>query len=434
MNKSERYEQCRCEISAQVREKIDLSREVSDDEIQDIIDDIIVSFGRRNALSLAERQELGKSIFHSIRKMDILQELIDSDDITEIMINGTENIFIEKAGRIRQWEKRFETKEKLEDVIQKIVAKCNRTVNEASPIADARLENGARVNIVLAPVALNGPIVTIRRFRDTPISMEDLLSFGSVSREAAADLEKLVIAGYNIFISGGTGSGKTTFLNALSQYIPSKERVITIEDSAELQLQGLPNLVRLETRNATMEGTRAISMRDLIRSSLRMRPDRIIVGEVRGGEAIDMLQALNTGHDGSLSTGHANSARDMLMRLETMALMGMDLPLAAVRRQIAAGVDIIVHLGRLRDKSRRVLEIVEVTGYEGEEIHTRPLYRFLEKGEESGTILGELQYISPLMHTDKLSAAGLTWREEVTALETEEQSTAGNRLQGVCLQ
>lgn len=273
MNKSERYEQCRCEISAQVREKIDLSREVSDDEIQDIIDDIIVSFGRRNALSLAERQELGKSIFHSIRKMDILQELIDSDDITEIMINGTENIFIEKAGRIRQWEKRFETKEKLEDVIQKIVAKCNRTVNEASPIADARLENGARVNIVLAPVALNGPIVTIRRFRDTPISMEDLLSFGSVSREAAADLEKLVIAGYNIFISGGTGSGKTTFLNALSQYIPSKERVITIEDSAELQLQGLPNLVRLETRNATMEGTRAISMRDLIRSSLRMRPD-----------------------------------------------------------------------------------------------------------------------------------------------------------------
>ncbi len=434
MNRSERYEQCRCEISAQVREKIDLSREVSDDEIQEIIDDIIVSFGRRNALSLAERQELGKSIFHAIRKMDILQELIDSDDITEIMINGTDNIFIEKAGRIRQWEKKFETKEKLEDVIQKIVAKCNRTVNEASPIADARLENGARVNIVLAPVALNGPIVTIRRFRDTPISMEDLMSFGSVSREAAADLEKLVIAGYNIFISGGTGSGKTTFLNALSQYIPSKERVITIEDSAELQLQGLPNLVRLETRNATMEGTRAISMRDLIRSSLRMRPDRIIVGEVRGGEAIDMLQALNTGHDGSLSTGHANSARDMLMRLETMTLMGMDLPLAAVRRQIAAGVDIIVHLGRLRDKSRRVLEIVEVTGYEDEEIHTRPLYRFLEKGEESGMILGELQYISPLMHTDKLSAAGLTWREEVTALETEEQSTAGNGLQGVCLQ
>ncbi|MCM1183073.1 MAG: CpaF family protein [Roseburia sp.] len=434
MNRSERYERCRCEISAQVRERIDLSREVSDEEIQDIIDDMIVSFGRRNALSLAERQELGKSIFHAIRKMDILQELIDSDDITEIMINGTESIFIEKEGRIRQWEKRFETREKLEDVIQKIVARCNRSVNEASPIADARLENGARVNIVLAPVALNGPIVTIRRFRDTPISMEDLLAFGSVSREAAADLEKLVVAGYNIFISGGTGSGKTTFLNALSQYIPPKERVITIEDSAELQLQGIPNLVRLETRSATAEGTREISMRDLIRSSLRMRPDRIVVGEVRGGEAIDMLQALNTGHDGSLSTGHANSARDMLTRLETMTLMGMELPLPAVRRQIAAGVDIIVHLGRLRDKSRRVLEITEVTGYKGEEITTRPLYRFVERGEENGRLLGELQYRNPLTHTDKLSAAGLTWREEVTALEAEEQSTARNGLQRVCVQ
>ncbi len=429
MNRSEQYERCRREISAQVREKIDLSREVPDDEIQDIIDDMVVSFGRGHALSLAERQELGKSIFCAIRKMDVLQELIDSDDVSEIMINGTSSIFIEKAGRLYQWEKGFETREKLEDVIQRIVAKCNRAVNEASPIVDARLENGARVNIVLAPVALNGPIVTIRRFRDTPISMENLLDFGSVTREAAADLEKLVIAGYNIFISGGTGSGKTTFLNALSQYIPQEERVITIEDSAELQLQGIPNLVRLETRNATAEGTRAIGIRDLIRTALRMRPDRIIIGEVRGGEALDLLQALNTGHDGSLSTGHANSAGDMLMRLETMALMGMELPPAAVKRQIAAGVDIIVHLGRLRDKSRRVLEIAEITGYEGEEILLRPLYRFREEGEENGVLLGRLQYMNPLMRTHKLAAAGLIWREEDTGFETEGQVTAGCGLQ-----
>lgn len=428
MNRSERYETCRREIGAQVREKIDLSREVADDEIQDIIDDMVVSFGRSWALSLSERQELGRSVFCAIRKMDVLQELIDCDDVTEIMINGTSNIFIEKAGRLYQWEKGFETREKLEDVIQKIVAKCNRAVNEASPIVDARLENGARVNIVLAPVALNGPIVTIRRFRDTPISMENLLDFGSITPEAAADLKKLVTAGYNIFISGGTGSGKTTFLNALSQYIPREERVITIEDSAELQLQGIPNLVRLETRNATAEGTRAIPIRELIRTSLRMRPDRIIIGEVRGGEAIDLLQALNTGHDGSLSTGHANSARDMLMRLETMALMGMELPPAAVKRQIAAGVDIIVHLGRLRDKSRRVLEIAEITGCEAEEITIRPLYRFCEKGEENGSLLGELQYVNPLMRTDKLAAAGLIWREEDGALEAEEQGTTGGGL------
>lgn len=426
MNVSDRYERCRREISAQVREKIDLSREVSDDEIQDMIDDLIVGAGRRNALSLSERQELGKNIFHSIRKMDVLQELVDSDDVTEIMINGTDNIFIEKAGRIYQWEKGFESKEKLEDIIQQIVAKCNRAVNEASPIVDARLDNGARVNIVLAPVALNGPIVTIRRFRDQPISMTDLLAFGSITKEAAEDLEKLVIAGYNIFISGGTGSGKTTFLNALSHYIPKSERIITIEDSAELQLQEIPNLVRLETRNANAEGARAINIRDLIKASLRMRPDRIIVGEVRGSEAIDMLQALNTGHDGSLSTGHANSARDMLTRLETMVLMGMDLPLTAVRRQIASGVDIIVHLGRLRDKSRRVLEITEITGYENSEIRTKPLYQFVENGEEGGRVLGGLLRVNELTNTNKLTAAGITWREEVMVHEEKEQITANS--------
>ena len=395
----ERYEQCRQTVEEGLRQKIDLSREVSDEEVREMIDEMVIH---------CSRQQLGREIFDAIRRMDILQELVEEEEVTEIMINGTQGIFIERKGRLFQWDKNFASKEKLEDVIQQIVAKCNRAVNEASPIVDARLENGARVNIVLAPVALNGPIVTIRRFPSHPIGMTDLLAYGSLTNEAARDLEKWVKAGYNIIISGGTGSGKTTFLNALSQYIPSTDRVITIEDSAELQLQGIPNLVRLETRDSKGEGTMAITIRDLIRSSLRMRPDRIIVGEVRGSEAIDMLQALNTGHDGSLSTGHANSATDMLMRLETMVLMGMELPLSAVRRQIASGVDIIVQLGRLRDKSRKVLEIVEITGYEDGEIVTRPLYQFQETGtDEAGHVMGQLQMCNPLMHTDKLLAAGL---------------------------
>lgn len=404
----ERYEQCRQTVEKGLRQKIDLSREVSDEEVREMIDEMVIHCSRQYALSLKDRQQLGREIFDAIRRMDILQELVEEEEVTEIMINGTQGIFIERKGRLFQWDKNFASKEKLEDVIQQIVAKCNRAVNEASPIVDARLENGARVNIVLAPVALNGPIVTIRRFPSHPIGMTDLLAYGSLTQEAAQDLEKWVRAGYNIIISGGTGSGKTTFLNALSQYIPSTDRVITIEDSAELQLQGIPNLVRLETRDSKGEGTTAITIRDLIRSSLRMRPDRIIVGEVRGSEAIDMLQALNTGHDGSLSTGHANSATDMLMRLETMVLMGMELPLNAVRRQIASGVDIIVQLGRLRDKSRKVLEIVEITGYEDGEIVTRPLYQFLETGtDEEGHVMGQLQMSNTLMHTDKLLAAGL---------------------------
>lgn len=404
----ERYEQCRQTVEEGLRQKIDLSREVSDEEVREMIDEMVIHCSRQYALSLKDRQQLGREIFDAIRRMDILQELVEEEEVTEIMINGTQGIFIERKDRLFQWDKNFASKEKLEDVIQQIVAKCNRAVNEASPIVDARLENGARVNIVLAPVALNGPIVTIRRFPSHPIGMTDLLAYGSLTNEAARDLEKWVKAGYNIIISGGTGSGKTTFLNALSQYIPSTDRVITIEDSAELQLQGIPNLVRLETRDSKGEGTMAITIRDLIRSSLRMRPDRIIVGEVRGSEAIDMLQALNTGHDGSLSTGHANSATDMLMRLETMVLMGMELPLSAVRRQIASGVDIIVQLGRLRDKSRKVLEIVEITGYEDGEIVTRPLYQFQETGtDEAGHVMGQLQMCNPLMHTDKLLAAGL---------------------------
>lgn len=404
----ERYEQCRQTVEEGLRQKIDLSREVSDEEVREMIDEMVIHCSRQYALSLKDRQQLGREIFDAIRRMDILQELVEEEEVTEIMINGTQGIFIERKGRLFQWDKNFASKEKLEDVIQQIVAKCNRAVNEASPIVDARLENGARVNIVLAPVALNGPIVTIRRFPSHPIGMTDLLAYGSLTQEAAQDLEKWVRAGYNIIISGGTGSGKTTFLNALSQYIPSTDRVITIEDSAELQLQGIPNLVRLETRDSKGEGTTAITIRDLIRSSLRMRPDRIIVGEVRGSEAIDMLQALNTGHDGSLSTGHANSATDMLMRLETMVLMGMELPLSAVRRQIASGVDIIVQLGRLRDKSRKVLEIVEITGYEDGEIVTRPLYQYQETGtDEAGHVMGQLQMCNPLTHTDKLLTAGL---------------------------
>lgn len=405
---SRTYGEIKNEIKNQVLEQIDLSREMQDQEIEEIIDEIVIKKGRVLGLSYDEKQKMSMEIFFSIRKLDVLEELVQDPTVTEIMINGVDNIFVEQKGRLFQWDKSFESKEKLEDVIQQIVAKCNRCVNEASPIADARLENGSRVNIVMAPVALNGPIVTIRRFPEKPIQMEDLLRFGAITEEVVEFLKKLVIAGYNIFISGGTGSGKTTFLNALSDFIPKDERIITIEDSAELQILGVPNLVRLETRNANVEGCEPITIRDLIKSSLRMRPDRIVVGEVRGGEAIDMIQALNTGHDGSLSTGHANSARDMLARLETMVMMAMDLPLAAIRGQIASGIDIIVHLGRLRDKSRKVLEIVEVLGYEKDRIETSVLYEFVEKGEdENGKIRGSLTACNELVHTEKLKAAGI---------------------------
>ena len=324
------------------------------------------------------------------------------------MINGPDTIFIEKSGRLMRYPMQFESREKLEDVIQQIVSGCNRVVNEANPIVDARLDNGSRVNIVLAPVALNGPIVTIRRFPDKPISMDDLIRFGSLKEEIAEELADLVRARYNIFISGGTGSGKTTFLNALSAYIPRDERIITIEDNAELQILDLPNLVKLETRNANVEGCREISIRDLIKSSLRMRPDRVIVGEVRGGEAFDMMQAMNTGHDGSMSTGHANSCKDMLSRLENMILMGMELPLSAIRRQIASGIDVVVHLGRLRDRSRRVLEITEIIDNGTDEIGRNVLYRFRETGvDEQGKIIGELFKENELICRDKLYAAGI---------------------------
>lgn len=403
------------ELRKQLREtlaaSIDYSREISDEEMQELIDELLIREGKKQAMSLTEKECLRKELFHAVRKLDVLQELIDDSDVTEIMINGPEHIFIEKKGRLIHSELKFESKEKLGDVIQQIVAACNRVVNEASPIVDARLENGARVNVVLNPIALNGPIVTIRRFPDKPIAMEDLISFGSIPEKVCLWLKDLVRARYNIFISGGTGSGKTTFLNALSNYIPEEERIITIEDSAELQILNIPNIVRLETRNANVEGCKEITIRDLIKSSLRMRPDRIIVGEVRGGEAFDMMQCLNTGHDGSMSTGHANSSGDMLYRLENMILMGMDLPLNAIKQQIASGIDIIIHLGRLRDKTRKVLEIVEVLGFEEGEIKLNPLYRFEEEGEDKGgRVLGALQQKGELTYVEKLKIAGIrTW-------------------------
>lgn len=388
---------------------MDMSSTKTDEEVQELIDACILEADKSCHISYGDKRRLVKEIFYAIRRLDFLQELIEDRAVTEIMVNGPDSIFVEREGALYKLDQKFEPAEKLQDVVQQIVASCNRVVNEASPIVDARLENGSRVNIVLPPVALNGPIITIRRFPDQPIGMEELIRLGSLNAEAAAFLKKLVVAGYNLFISGGTGSGKTTFLNALSQYIPKEERIITIEDSAELQIRSVDNLVRLETRNANTEGCREITIRDLIRTSLRMRPDRIVIGEVRGSEAVDLLQALNTGHDGSLSTGHGNSARDMLYRLETMVLMGMELPLGAIRGQIASGLDVIIHLGRLRDRSRRVLEIVEILGYEENRIQTQTLYQFEETGEDkNGRIEGVLVKKEELSRRQKLQAAGLS--------------------------
>ena len=405
------YDDIKKQLKEEILSGIDLSRDSDDKEISELIEKTILLRAREYRLSLSEKTMLSKELFYSIRRLDVLEELTDDPLVTEVMINGPNNIFVEREGHLFKWDKSFESEEKLLDVIQRIVAKCNRVVNESSPIVDARLSDGSRVNVVLPPVALNGPTVTIRRFPDKPISMDDLVRFGAISQEAVDFLNCLVKAGYNIIISGGTGSGKTTFLNALSGFIPNDERIITIEDSAELQIKGVNNLVRLETRNANVEGCREILIRDLIKSSLRMRPDRIVVGEVRGPEAIDMIQAMNTGHDGSLSTGHANSALDMLSRLETMILMGMDLPLSAIRGQIASGVDIIVHLGRLRDKSRKVLEIVEILGYENEKIETNTLYKFVEVGEKNGKIIGKLEKKEKLRQIEKLKAAGIRYTD-----------------------
>jgi pilus assembly protein CpaF len=400
-------------VSGRLREKImariDFSRKVPDAEVLDMIDEHITGNDppELSILTLEEKKRLRQEMFHSIRRLDILQDLLEDPEITEIMVNGPDCIFIEKAGELRPYHAAFSSAEKLEDVIQQIVGSSNRVVNTASPIVDCRLENGDRVNVVLRPVAVNGPILTIRRFPEKPITMEDLLRFGSMSAEISDFLGRCVRAGLNIFVSGGTGSGKTTLLNVLTDCIDPRERVITIEDNAELQIRHIENLVRLEARNANVEGCRPISIRELIRSALRMRPDRIIVGEVRGSEAIDMVQAMNTGHDGSLSTGHANSARDMLARLETMILMGMDLPLPAIRGQLASAIDLIIHLGRLRDRSRKLLEICEVTGLRDGHVVTAPIFRFCEKGEKEGKIIGSWEQTGRLSSRDKLAMAGV---------------------------
>ena len=348
--------------------------------------------------------EIKKELFNSFRRLDILSTLLDQDDITEIMVNGYKDIYVERFGRIFKTDMSFESEDKLKSVIQQIVGDCNRRVNDASPIVDARLRDGSRVNVVVPPVALDGPVVTIRKFSNEIIDMERLVELGSISPAIIKILDALVKARYNIFISGGTGSGKTTFLNALSNLIPKDERIITIEDSAELQIQGLENLVRMESRNANVEGNNTITIRDLIKTSLRMRPDRIIVGEVRGDEAIDMLQAMNTGHSGSLSTGHANSARDMLSRLETMVLMGMDIPLMAIRNQIASAVDIIIHLERMPDKTRKVINISEVVGMREGEIDLNVLFEYEEK--ENGNGSKALRKINDLIHINKLALSG----------------------------
>ena len=372
--------------------KFDLTRELSDEEIYSLIDNEIIETGRHQFISLTEKEKLRHILFNSIRGYDILQDFIDDKSITEIMINGYDNIFIEKEGVLMKSEARFSSPEKLHDIIQQIVSNVNRRVNEASPIADARLYDGSRVNIVLNPVALNGPAVTIRKFPDKPISIDDLIRFQSITLEAADYLKHLVISGYNIFVCGGTGSGKTTFLNALSNFIPATERVITIEDSAELQISNIPNLVKLEARQANTEGKNEITLRDLIRSSLRMRPDRLIVGEIRGSEALDMLTAFNTGHDGSMSTGHGNSPKDMLRRMETMVLMGVDMPVSAIRGQIASAIDIMIYLGRMHDHSRKILEITEIADYTNDEFILNPLFVFQKTGQDdSGKIIGALK-------------------------------------------
>lgn len=369
--------------------KFDLTRNLSDEEIYSFIDNEIIETGRQQFISLTDKERLRYILFNSIRGYDVLQELLDDQNITEIMINGPDDIFIERNGLLEKSEIHFSSPEKLQDIIQQIVSEANRRVNEASPIADARLYDGSRVNIVLNPVALNGPVVTIRKFPDTPLSMNDLIQFGTLTHETADFLHLLVLSGYNIFVCGGTGSGKTTFLNVLSDFIPSSERVITIEDSAELQLH-IPNIVKLEARQANTDGKNEITIRDLIRSSLRMRPNRIIVGEIRGAEALDMLTAFNTGHDGSMSTGHGNSPRDMLRRIETMVLMGVDMPVSSIKGQIASAIDIIVFLGRMRDHSRRVLEITEIADFTDNEIILNPLYIFKESGSTQ-KVTGSLQ-------------------------------------------
>lgn len=401
------------QIQDDILQKIDINSSISDQQILSMIEEGVLQLAHTFYMSMDDKKEVIQRTFYAIRRLDVLQEILENEEITEIMVNGPDRIFIERQGKIEPYPKTFLSQEKLEDVIQQIVGKVNRTVNESSPIVDVRLQDGSRVNVVLPPVAINGPIVTIRKFPAKPITMEFLIAIQSITAQAAEFLKLLVQAKYNIFISGGTGSGKTTFLNALSAYIPVEERIITIEDSAELQIQNIANLVRLEVRNANLEGKNEVTIRDLIRSALRMRPDRIILGEVRDAAAYDLLSAMNTGHDGSLSTGHANSPKDMLSRLEALVLTAVDIPLLAVRSQIASAIDIVVQLGRLRDRSRKILEIDEIIGMDGTEIRLQPLYCFKEQGEdEKGNVIGALAATeNTLFHRQKLKAAGVALTE-----------------------
>lgn len=398
------------EIKQYITEHFPLSQ-LSDEELEEKVEEVTELHLKDTYVSVAQKVEIVEQVYSAIRGFGLLDTIINDDTITEVMINGPENIFIEQNGRLRRLDKQFESQRRLEDIIQRIVGLAGREVNQANPICDTRLPDGSRVNVVLPPIALCGPTITIRKFSKEPMTMERLIQYGSLTPEIAEKLALLVRAKYNIFISGGTGSGKTTFLNALSNYIPKDERVITIEDSAELQIVGIENLVSLETRNANASGAGQITIRDLIKSSLRMRPERIVVGEVRGGEALDMLQAMNTGHDGSLSTGHANSTHDMLSRLETMVLQGAaGLPLEAIRQQIASAVDIIIHLSRLRDKSRKTMEITEVVKYQDGQIILNPLYVF-EEDEQTSTlekVQGKLvRTKNPLVNDFKLKLAGI---------------------------
>lgn len=396
------------EVRRYIQDNLPLSK-LSDDELQEQVEEIVLQKISGLYCPIEQRVSIIQQVYSSIRGFGLLDSIISDDTITEVMINGPDNIFIEQNGRLFQLDKHFESQRRLEDIIQRIVGLAGREVNQANPICDTRLPDGSRVNVVLPPIALCGPTVTIRKFSKTPMTIEKLIKYGSITQEIADKLELLVKAKYNIFICGGTGSGKTTFLNALSNYIPHDERVITIEDSAELQIVNIDNLVSLETRNANASGAGQITIRDLIKSSLRMRPERIIVGECRGGEALDMLQAMNTGHDGSLSTGHANSTEDMLSRLETMVLQGAEgLPLEAIRQQIASAVDIIIHLSRLRDKSRKTMEISEVLGYEKGRVVLNPLYKFEEDENSSLTkVSGSLKRTkNKMQNTYKLQLSG----------------------------
>lgn len=398
------------QIRHMVLEQVPVDSEIDEDQLLGIIDESIEKAGGDGCyIRFGERKRLRREIYNSMRKLDVLQELIEDEEITEIMVNGPEHIFIEKKGKLMETGLAFDSTERLNDIAQQIASGGNRIVNETNPILDVRLEDGSRVNIVMHPVALTGPVITIRKFPKEPLTMEKLIAMGAITNEADIVLRKLVEARYNIFISGGTGAGKTTFLNILSNYIPPDERIITVEDSAELQIQGIKNLVRLEARNANVEGKNQITIRDLIKSALRMRPDRIVVGEIRDATAIDMLTAMNTGHDGSLSTGHANSPEDMLNRLETLVLMGMDIPLEAIRQQIASAIDIVVHLGRLRDKSRKVLKICEVGQVENGRIRLYPLFQFVEEREEEGQVIGRLKEMGHrLINSDKCIRAGIS--------------------------